>query len=63
MYFHYSIYNYIRTPLSERFFYDYVWGVGGSGQAIEGCLASAIAFSEPLTEPYYIFLKHKHVYK
>lgn len=34
------------------------WG----GEAIEGCLASAIAFSEPLMEPYYIYLKYKHMY-
>lgn len=34
---------------------------GRGGQAIEGCLASAIAFSELLIEPYYSYLKHKHM--
>lgn len=36
---------------------------GGGGDAIEGCLASAIAFSDLFMELYYLYLKYKHVYE
>lgn len=35
----------------------------GGGDAIEGCLASAIAFSDLFMELYYLYLKYKHVYE